>query len=116
MQGPETWLNILGIGLQCVVDPESVALVDADHRAFVNWEIYYFSNDATMTAFLQSPHEFAGLVTDPVSRERFQPSANSPRRDRGDHPFYFESEETLALFDVDPESYEIVMIGMREKN
>ena len=115
MQGPAIWLTNLGIELQCVVDPAAPALLDADHRAFVNWESYYFSGESAMTAFLQAPHEFAGFVTDPVSRVRFQPTVDSPRRDRGDRPFYFESTETMTAFDADPERYETPMIGMVSK-
>jgi YHS domain-containing protein len=115
VQGPGVFLTNLGIELRCVVDPSAPAILDADHRVFVNWETYYFSRDAARSAFLQAPHELAGLVTDPVSRKRFRPTADSPRRDRGDHPFYFESEETATAFDADPERYETPMIGMLPK-
>ncbi len=116
MQGPEVWLTELGIELQCAVDPTARAMLDVEHRVFVNWETYYLSRDAAVTAFRQTPWEFTGPVTDPVSRERFQPSADSPRRDAEERTFFFESEATLAKFDADPASYETLMVGMVAKN
>ena len=112
MQGPEIWLDRLGVKLACAVDPESAAHLDADHRAFVNWETYFFSGPEAKAAFRQAPWEFCGLVTDPVSRVRFRPTARSPRRDREDRSFFFESDATVAKFDAGPEMYEKPMIGM----
>jgi len=116
VQGPEVWLKELGIELACVVDPASPALLDPEHRVFVNWETYYLSRDAAVTAFRQTPWEFSGPVTDPVSRARFVPTAASPRRERGDRLFLFENGETLARFDADPAAYEMPMIGMVPKD
>lgn len=116
MQGPEVWLTQLGIELACVVDPPAPARLDAEHRVFVNLETYYLSQPAAVTAFRQTPWEFSGPLTDPVSRARFVPTADSPRRERGDRTFFFESDATLAEFDADPAAYEVPMIGMVPKN
>jgi YHS domain-containing protein len=112
VQGPEIWLNALQVRLPCAVDPEAPAAIDVEHRALVNWEAYFVSGPAALAAFRQAPWEYCGVVTDPVSRARFRPSESSPRRDRGDHPFFFENEATLAAFDENPESYETPRIGM----
>jgi YHS domain-containing protein len=115
VQGPEIWLNALGVTLPCAVDPQAQARLDVAHGAFVNWESYFVSGPAALAAFRQAPWEYCGVVTDPVSRARFRPTADSPRRDRGDRPFFFESEATLAAFGADPEKYEAPMIGMVAK-
>jgi hypothetical protein len=115
VQGPEIWLNTLGVKLPCAVDPQSAARLDAEHRVFVNWETYFVSDPAAMAAFREAPWEFCGLVTDPVSRVRFRPTPSSPRRDRGDRPFFFHSDATVAAFDAGPEAYEKPMIGMVPK-
>ena len=115
MQGPEPYLNDLGISLSCVVDPSRPALLDASHRAFVNYEAYYFADDAAMKAFVAEPYRYSGKVTDPVSMTRFSPTAESPTRSFGGRLFYFSSDETAATFDTDQPKYGNLMPGMREK-
>ena len=115
MQGPETYLNELGITLPCAVDPSRPAVIDASMRALVNHEAYFFSGDGAMKAFQAAPYRFTGKVTDPVTLVRFIPTAESPTRSYGGRLFYFSSAETAAAFDKDLAKYSIPMPGMREK-
>ena len=73
VQGPEFYLNQLGVTVKCVVDPSRDAILDEAHRVFVNWETYYMCDDAAVKTFTAAPWKYAGTVTDPVSRERFRP-------------------------------------------
>lgn len=114
MQGPDPYLIDMGADLACVVHPDRDAVIDPAHRVFVNWETYYVSDDASRQTFMSAPYEYTGNVTDPISRARFTPTATSPRRDHGDRIFYFESDETLASFDADPDMYTTPMPGMVE--
>lgn len=115
MQGPEKYLNELGVRIPCAVDPARPAILDAAHRAFVNYEVYFFSNDANMNKFIAAPYKYTGRVTDPVTRERFVPTADSPRRSYGGRLFYFASAQTATTFDADQMKYGNLMPGMREK-
>ena len=115
VQGPEQYLNELGVTLSCAVDPSRSAIIDAAHRALVNYEAYFFADEATKEAFMAEPYRFTGRVTDPVSRARFAPTSNSPVRSHGGRLFYFSSAETAATFDTDPGKYGTPMPGMREK-
>ena len=115
MQGPEQYLNELGISLPCCVDSSKTAVLDVAHRALVNHEAYYFSDDAAMQQFQAEPYRFTGKVTDPVSLDRFIPTAESPKRTYGQRLFYFTSNETVATFDGDLARYSIPMPGMRPK-
>lgn len=115
MQGPERYLNELGATIPCVVDPSRPAVLDSAHRAFVNYETYFFCDDAAMKAFVAEPYRYTGKVTDPVSRERFVPAATSPVRSFGSRLFYFSSGQTASAFDADQARYGNLMPGMREK-
>jgi YHS domain-containing protein len=115
VQGPEQYLVDLGVQLACAVDPSRTAIIDAAHRALVNYEAYFFCDEATMKSFLAEPYRYTGKVTDPVSRERFIPAADSPSRSHGGRLFYFASDQTAAAFDADTVKYGTPMPGMIEK-
>ncbi len=114
MQGPEPYLNDFHIQLHCVVDTTAWAILDPQHRAFVNHEVYYFSSDAAKEQFERSPFDYTGKVTDPVSLVRFQPDKWSASRDAAGRLFYFASEQTAAQFDQDPDRYSTPKPTMHE--
>jgi hypothetical protein len=109
------YLNDLGIALACAVDSSRAAVLDVAHRALVNHEAYFVADDAAMTAFMAEPYRYTGKVTDPVSLERFTPTAQSPTRSHMNRLFYFASGETAVAFDEDPMKFGMPMPGMREK-
>ncbi len=105
MQGPEIWLNQLGVTVACVVDPTANAILDEAHRVFVNYEAYYLSSAKARETFGDEPWRYSGLLTDPVSRERFQPDAASPSSEHEGRRFYFSSAANAQTFDQDPATY-----------
>ena len=115
MQGPEKYLNELGVSIPCAVNPSRPAVLDSAHRAFVNYEAYFFCDDASMGTFIAEPYHYTGKVTDPVTRERFVPTASSPKQSYGGRLFYFASPETEKAFDANQAKYGNLMPGMREK-
>ena len=114
MEGPEIWLNELGVTINCPVRRDAPAIFDVAHCVFVNWETFYFADARAKADFVREPYRFSGKLTDPVSRDRFQPSGASPRREFGGRAFFFASEANAERFDLSPESYEKPVIGMRE--
>ena len=110
VQGPEIWLNELGISVACVVDPAQNAVLDEAHRVFVNYETYYLSSVAARQTFRQSPWQYTGLVTDPVSRDRFQPDGESPTAAYEGRLFYFVSDAHRETFRQDPEEYAVPVV------
>ena len=78
MQDPEHYIAELGLTFPCPVRPDLDAVIDAEHRAFVNHEIYFFSSREAAAEFSRRPLRYAGLVTDPVNGSRFAPSEISP--------------------------------------
>jgi len=116
VQGPEKYLNELGITLPCAVDSTRPAIIDVAHRALVNYEAYFVADDAALKAFVAEPYRYAGKVTDPVSRARFVPTSRSPTRSQAGRLFYFESSETATTFDTDPMRYGTPMPTMHAKD
>ncbi len=105
MQGPEIWLNQLNLTVACVVDPAQDALLDEAHRVFVNYETYYLSSDAALQTFVEQPWRYTGLVTDPVSHERFQPDGKSLTTALDGRLFYFETAVNAKTFGQDPAAH-----------
>jgi len=105
VQGPEVWLNQLGVNLACVVAPEKAAVLDEEHRVFVNYETYYLSSTRARTKFVAAPWRYSGAVTDPVSRVRFQPDEQSPVAEFRGRVFYFSSVSNAAAFAKEPAEF-----------
>lgn len=105
MQGPEIWLKQLGISVACVVDPKQTGILDEAHRVFVNYEAYYLSSTEAAGKFNQAPWRYTGLVTDPVTQQRFQPTSKSPTRNYEGRLYYFSSAGSDQTFGGDPAAY-----------
>jgi YHS domain-containing protein len=113
VQSPEIYLNDLGISVKCVVVEDSEAILDIAHREFVNWETFYFSSEDARRRFQETPEQFAGRLTNPVTREPFELAAGSHRREHNGRTFYFPDEVSVAEFDNDPDKYATPMLSMR---
>jgi YHS domain-containing protein len=105
VQGPEIWLNNLGVEIACVVDPSASALLDEDHRVFVHYEAYYLSRSDALNAFGKAPWRYTGMVTDPVSKIRFQPDGQTVSSVTYGRLFYFTSNEQKKIFEASPNKY-----------
>jgi YHS domain-containing protein len=116
VQGPEPYLKDFAIELPCAVDSSAMAILDPDHRAFVNHEVYYFSTGAARDQFDAEPFAYTGKVTDPVSLERFQPGPSFPSRTTAGRFFYFQSDATVAVFDKEPARYSTPKPAMKRMN
>jgi len=105
VQDPEIYLNELGIQVNDLFDPTRPAVLDAAHRSRVNFENFFFADTAGKARFDADPIAQAGVVTDPVSRQRFRPAPSSPRLLHDGRPYVFFSEESRAAFVASPEMY-----------
>ncbi|MGQ0723481.1 MAG: hypothetical protein ACT4PE_18180, partial [Candidatus Eiseniibacteriota bacterium] len=115
VQDPEWYLNEIGVKLPCAVVKGGDARISAGMSARVNHEIYFFSTPAAKRKFTADPLAWCGVVTDPVSKERFRPATTSPRVDHAGRPYYFASDSTRATFAADPAAFADAtgkMIGM----
>ncbi|MCB1151462.1 hypothetical protein KDK88_07915 [bacterium] len=105
VQGPEIWLNQLGVSVPCVVKTDRPAMLDEAHRVFINYETYYLADAEALATFRAAPWRFTGKVTDPVSNVRFEPDGDSPRRTHKGRLFYFATAEHAETFAREPGAY-----------
>lgn len=105
MKDPEKFLKEQNIRLACPVNGGRPGLTDPQHRAWVNHELFYFSDAAAKQKFLRQPLRYCGQITDPVTRHRFQPTARSPRYDYQGRLYLFENRLSLRTFVALPDSF-----------
>lgn len=119
MEDPEPYLNYLEIKLPCAVRDGEFAVVDATHRRYVNWEIFFFSSVEAANEFTSNPLPHCGLLTDPVTRGGFRPDQDSPRWEYNGRPYYFPSDSAMAVFRTMPDSLAVPrpkMLSMNKEN
>jgi YHS domain-containing protein len=83
------------------------AVLDPEHRTFVNYEIYYFANAASKAKFEKNRLKHCGLVTDPIIRTRFRPIASSPVTEYMGRTYYFLTPGNLEVFGAAPDSFAV---------
>jgi YHS domain-containing protein len=105
VQDPAWYLSEIGVKLECAVVEGGEARIADGSSARVNHEIYFFSTPAAKRKFVADPVRWCGLVTDPVSKERFRPAKSSPRVDHAGRPYFFASDSTRSVFAADPASF-----------
>jgi YHS domain-containing protein len=105
VQDPQVQLGELGLSIPDLVDPRRPAVLDAEHRSFVNYETFFFADEADRRRFDADPSASCGWLTDPISKERFRPVADSPRLTFNGRAFYFMTEANKALFEKTPEAF-----------
>lgn len=105
MQDPERYLRALQIEPPCTVYPKRKAILDSSLRIKMNHEIFYFSSKAARDLFLKNPLRYCGLLTDPVGKQRFQPTAQSPRATFRGRSYYFAADSSRTRFLGAPEKF-----------
>ncbi len=95
------------IPLRDFLDRREAAILDAEHCVRLNYEAYFFAGAWTRERFAADPVRYCGLLTDPVSRERFRPKEASPRARHEGVIYYFESAQNRDEFELDPETYRV---------
>ena len=115
MQDPDTYLKELGVTFGGWIDASAPAVLDSIHRSLLNREAFYFADTVAKRTFDADPVHHCGLLTDPVSGERFRPRDDSPRFDYEDRPFYFESQATMDAFTAAPDSFFLPSLRMMPK-
>lgn len=90
------------------VDPTRLGALLPDLQFRVNGEVYRFSEERTLRRFMQHPELWCGELRDPVSGQRFVPSAFSPQAYWVGGPYFFESESTKSAFVDDPHRFQVL--------
>lgn len=105
MQDPEVYLERLGTRLADPVHRDRDGVLAVSHRTRVNHETFFLASAETLEEFERRPLRYVGTVTDPVSGERFVPSASSPVFEYDGRRYFFADDLTLDSFREDPEAY-----------
>lgn len=103
-EDPDQYVEARKVRVPCAVHPNKKAKPDPKLTARLNWEIFMFSSAKARAAFDREPLRYCGLLTDPVSQRRFQPTPQSPVFAFHDRRYYFESDSTRAVFAAAPDS------------
>ncbi|MEZ4651272.1 MAG: hypothetical protein R3E97_21270 [Candidatus Eisenbacteria bacterium] len=115
MKDPSPHLSDLGIELASYSDPARPAVIDDAHLARVNYEIYYFADEKERISFGQHPRESCGIVTDPITKQRFRPGSSAPRMSHAERTWFFVSDSTRTLFAAMPDSFLSPRYSMKPK-
>ena len=105
MQDPQIQLKELGIGLPDAIDPNREAVLDAEHRSFVDYETFFFADDADKRRFDADPTASCGILTDPVTKKRFRPGGDSLRSSYAGRAYVFFDAASKAAFEKAPDEY-----------
>ena len=106
VQDPRAFLEQLDIGeLACPVFPERTAVLSDELSVRLNHEIFFVSSEKARRRFESRPLRYCGLLSDPVTEERFRPDRSSPSTRHGGRRYYFSSARTLETFMSDPDGY-----------
>ncbi len=104
MQDPQIQLLELGLAIPDPLDPKRSAVLDVAHRSFVNYETFFFADEADRRRFDADPSASCGILTDPVTKERFRPGSDSPRGTFGGRIYFFLNETNKVAFEKNPEA------------
>jgi len=96
-----------GLGFACFMDPSRPAVVDADHAVRINYETYLFADAEAREAFVADVLRYCGLVTDPVSKQRFRPDGDSPTREHAGVLYVFRNDGSRDMFARDPDRFRV---------
>ena len=107
MQDVPATLVRRGLSFSCYEDPSRPAQVDADHAVRVNYETYLFADLGARDRFAAQVPERCGLITDVVSKRRFEPSVASPTAEFEGVTYIFETDEHRHAFLGAPHVYQL---------
>lgn len=107
MQDVPTFVRATGLSFVDYLDERRPAVIDAEHCVRLNWEAFFFADAWERERFRSDPLLYCGLLTDPISRQRFRPRASSPRATHEGVTYFFESEDNRSAFEVAPERHRL---------
>ena len=107
MQDVPTFVERKGLEFNDYLDDELIAIVDTEHCVRLNYEAYFFGSLWNRERFLSDPLIYCGLLTDPITRNRFRPSNESPRTSHEGVTYYFETEVARVEFKKAPDLYQL---------
>lgn len=93
--------------VKCTVQPQFRGHIDLPRRVEVNNGLYYLCCAPCTEWMREKPWLYVKELKDPVSGKSFSLTESSPRESVKGQVFVFESAETKAAFDKEPQKYVI---------
>lgn len=87
------------------LDSSKTARLEPEFVSFVNWESFYFADLESKRHFDGEVLEHSGILTDPITHQRFRPGERAPFILYEGRPYYFVSDSTRAIFTAMPAMY-----------
>ena len=103
MKGPELLLRGQLLTFRDPVHPQRQARLDSTYRVWIGHDAFYFASHDSRERFLKEPLRYVRMLSDPVTEQRFHPTAASPRLEYRGRPYYFAAESTRARFRAHPD-------------
>src|SRR5258706_16037901 len=88
------------------VDPHRLGSLADSLEYRVNGEVFRFADRRTLRRFMQTPVRWCGVVRDPVTGCRFQPTAHSPQAYWIGGPHFFSAAPPPHRLIADPPPYQ----------
>lgn len=107
MQDVSVFVNRKELTFRDHLDSREPAIIDAEHCVRLNYEASFFGNLWTREQFVSDPTLYSGYLTDPVSKNRFRPTEDSPRFSHEEVTYYFESASLRDTFKAAPDNYKL---------
>lgn len=107
MQDVPVFVKRKGLEYRDYLDSREAAIIDEEHCVRINYEAYFFGDLWNRERFIADPVAFCGMLTDPITRERFRPSPDSPRTSHEGVVYYFESDDSRVTFRQAPDIYRL---------
>jgi YHS domain-containing protein len=105
VQDPQIQLQELGLTVPDAIDRRRNAILDPAHRSFVNFETFFFADEADKRRFDADPTASCGILTDPVTKQRFRPGSESPRAAYSGRAYIFFDAASKEAFEKSPETF-----------
>ena len=103
---PEKFIDAKSVG-NCPMMKKKTAKVEKNRRLVINNDLWYVCCNDCMRDVPKAPANIVGNLTDPVTKNSFKPTGDSPRSDSGGQIYLFEDKDGKAKFDKEPAKYVI---------
>ena len=105
MKDPDLYLREIGFQTPCAVRSDAPARIAPECRVQVNHDLFFVSRPDYVKKIQKKPLKYCKRLTDPITREVFEPTKKSPRIDFEERAYFFSSDSTRAVFASNPSMY-----------
>jgi len=102
--------------LPCWFNLTRPAVLDAEHRTTIGYESFFFSDSTSKARFDSDITSYCGVLTDPVTKQRFRPDHINPKMVYNQQVYFFATQANLQKFEGMPDMYALPHFEMLPKD